>query len=111
MWGTYADGAAHSPHMSDNIAPGTNGNFEITTTAGTALLYEASTDGAFLTRKPGMTRPSGGEEPARMAGDFVRRELTVWLRVEVGRPLTYWVDVDDEIHTYTTAPVASIREL
>ena len=91
--------------MSDN-----NGQFEITTSAGTTLIYEVRDTSMHVTRKPGMSRPTGGSEPARQPGDFTPLLLGEPLTPVVGEPLSYRVEVEGRAHHFTTAPVTGILE-
>lgn len=97
--------------MSDIITPDTNGTFEITTAAGTVLLLELTENEGFLTRKPGMSRPSGGSEPPRLPGDFARQALVLAPSVTVGEPGEYWILVESEAVHVVTADTTSIQAL
>ena len=96
--------------MSDIVTPDMNGTFEITTAAGTELLLELTEHEGHLTRRPGMVRPTGGSEPARLPGDFTRLELVSAPQIEVGKPTDYCVLVNDEEVCVSTAIVTSIQE-
>lgn len=95
--------------MSQAVTPESTGTFEIHTAAGTELLLELDSTGGHLTRRPGMARPEGHSEPARLPGDFAPLPLVSLPALAVGSPAIFEVLVGEDVETRPTAPITLIR--
>jgi hypothetical protein len=92
-----------------SITTDTTGVFDIRTAAGTSYVLELGADGDHLTRKPGMARPAGYEEPLRLPGDFERVPLVERPAISVGTPVAFAVVVDGALARRETAPITTIE--
>lgn len=96
-----------------NLTVSETGVFTIRTAAGTELLLEvnSSGDGGVLTRKPGMHRPEGHAEAARLPGDFEPLPLTSLPELRIGESAVFDLLVDGWPDTRQSAPVISVSEV
>jgi hypothetical protein len=87
--------------------------FEIRTAAGTELLLEVNLpgDGGLLTRKPGMHRPDGHTEAARLPGDFEPLPLTSLPELRIGEPAVFALLIDGSPQARQSAPLLSVSEV
>ena len=96
--------------MSDTSASVPVRIYDVRTAAGSSYILELGTD-CYLTRKPGMSRPDGYEEPKRLPGDFTRLPLSGEFTLELGNPAVFIVVLGDDIARFDTAPVITITEV
>ncbi|SDH34100.1 hypothetical protein [Microbacterium sp. 77mftsu3.1] len=81
----------------------------IRTAAGTELLLEQQDGRLFLTRKPGMAKPTGGYREERLPGDFEPLPLGKAPTVpNVGLPAKFHVIVGGETVKRITTPVTEV---
>lgn len=102
-----------STNSTIDLTDSETGVFEIRTAAGTELLLEVNLegDGGLLTRKPGMHRPEGHTEAARLPGDFEALPLTSLPELRIGEPAVFDLIVEGWPETRQSAPLLSVSEV